>query len=125
MAGIACQLLVPLIEEGFVEHPLVELALQEYLRPLKANPVDTLLLGCTHFPLVTEQIRKEVGPSVRIVDPAISCAEAVKITLVEKNLLNPEQTTPQYQFFVSDNPKKFQLLGKNFLNYPLEKVKEV
>jgi glutamate racemase len=124
VTGIPCQLLVQLVEEGYIEHPLSEMALQEYLRPLKSKQVDAILLGCTHFPLLAEQIRKEVGAGITLVDPAIECAEALKDLLLKQNLLNLNTSHPHYRFFVSDDPEKFRLLGKNFLNYPIQHVEK-
>ncbi len=122
VTGIPCQLLVQLVEEGYIKHPLTEMAIAEYLRPLKSKQIDSILLGCTHFPLLAEQIGKEVGSNITLVDPAVECAEALKAVLNEKGLDNPDRSLPHYQFFVSDDPEKFRLLGKTFLNYPIEHV---
>lgn len=125
ITGIPCPLLVQLVEEGYIEHPLTELAIQEYLRPLKLKDIDTILLGSTHFPLLAEQIRKEVGPSITLVDPAQGCAESLKALLHKENLENPDTRLPHYQFIVSDDPEKFRLLGQTFLNYPIEHIEKI
>ena len=119
---IACPLFVPLVEEGYVAHPMVTAIVQEYLRPLKNHQVEGVLLGCTHYPLLQSIIQQELGNDVQLIDPAIACAEKTKSLLSEKNLLNPSTDLPHYQFFVSDDPEKFRLLGKTFLNYPIEHV---
>lgn len=122
--AISCPLFVPLVEEGYVEHPMSALVVQEYLRPLKNRGIKGILLGCTHYPLLQETIQQELGPDVQLLDPAIACAEKTKALLEEMNLLNPSTTLPHYQFFVSDDPEKFRLLGKAFLNYPIEHVSQ-
>jgi glutamate racemase len=122
LTPISCPLFVPLVEEGYIEHPLTETVTQEYLRPLRRKEVDTVLLACTHYPLIQTIIQKELGANVALVDPAISCAENIRDLLISKNLQNPQKDIPHYQFFVSDDPEKFRLLGKTFLNYPIEHV---
>ncbi len=122
ISAISCPLFVPLVEEGYIEHPLAEMIVQEYLRPLKRKEIDTVLLGCTHYPLLQTHIQKELGPHVILVDPAMNCAEKLRILLQERSLQNEQQHLPHYQFFVSDDPEKFRLLGKTFLNYPIEHV---
>jgi len=122
--SISCPLLVPLVEEGYVEHPMSALIVQEYLRPLKNRGINGMLLGCTHYPLLQSTIQQELGPEVLLIDPSIACAEQTRMILAGKNLLNPSTCLPHYQFFVSDDPEKFRLLGKTFLNYPIEHVQQ-
>jgi glutamate racemase len=122
LTAISCPLFVPLVEEGYIEHPLAEMVIQEYLRPLKRKEIDTLLLGCTHYPLLQSLIQKELGPNLKLVDPAIRCAETIEHLLEELQLKNLQRDLPHYQFFVSDDTEKFRLLGKTFLNYPIEHV---
>jgi glutamate racemase len=122
--SISCPLFVPLVEEGYVEHPMSALVVQEYLRPLKNRGIHGVLLGCTHYPLLQSTIQHELGPDVLLIDPSTACAERTRMVLAEKNLLNPSTHLPHYQFFVSDDPEKFRLLGKTFLNYPIEHVQQ-
>lgn len=120
LVPIACPLLAPLVEEGMYVHPATRLILKEYLKPLENSPVDTILLGCTHYPLLKALIQEEVGPEVCIVDSAATCAEKIKETLNEKKM---HSTCPgAAQYFVSDNPEKFKKLGEQFLMQPLGKV---
>jgi glutamate racemase len=122
ISAISCPLFVPLVEEGYVEHPLAEMAVQEYLRPLRHKEIDTVLLGCTHYPLLQTAIQKELGEHVTLVDPAFSCAENISEVLAQKEWLNSQKELPHYAFYVSDDPEKFRLLGKTFLSYPIEHV---
>jgi glutamate racemase len=123
--AIPCPLFVPLVEEGYVEHPMSALVVQEHLRPLKNQGIKGTLLGCTHYPLLQATIQKELGQDVLLIDPASACAKKTRELLAQKNLLNPSHSLPHYQFFVSDDPEKFQLLGKVFLNYPIEHVSAI
>lgn len=125
VTSIACPLFVPLVEEGYAEHPLSEMVVQEYLRPLKRKEIDTVLLGCTHYPLLQSWIQKELGPNVVLVDPAMKCAERVRELLQQNDLDNLQKEIPNYEFFVSDDPEKFRLLGQTFLSYPIAHVKHV
>jgi glutamate racemase len=122
--AISCPLFVPLVEEGYNDHPMSALIVQEYLRPLKNRDIKGVLLGCTHYPLLQSMIQHELGEEVLLIDPATACAERTRELLAEMNLLNPSATLPHYQFFVSDDPEKFRLLGKTFLNYPIEHVQQ-
>ncbi|SRR5581483_812739 len=121
---VSCPLFVPLVEEGYVEHPMCTLVVQEYLQLLKNKGIQGLLLGCTHYPLLQAAIQQELGPDVHLIDPAMACAKQIRKILTENNLLTPSLTLPQYQFFVSDDPEKFRLHGKAFLNYPIEHVSQ-
>ncbi len=122
ISPIACQLLVHLVEEGYIDHPITAMAIFEYLLSLKNKDIDTIILGCTHFPLLLKQIQQSVGPSVQVIDPAQFCASSLKTLLQEKELLNPGLTALSTQFFVSDDPEKFRLLGKTFLGHTLPEV---
>ncbi len=121
--ALACPLFVPLVEEGYIEHEITALTVREYLRPLRDKNLDAILLGCTHYPLLETLIQKELGTQVRVIDPAASCAQKTQRVLAEKAMLNPNTTPPNYNFFVSDDPEKFRLLGPNYLNHPIEEVK--
>lgn len=119
---IACPLFVPLAEELFLKHEATRLIIREYLTPLREyNHIDTILLGCTHYPLLSETIVEEIGENVTIVDSAATCAEYVKRSLLELNLNNKENNS-NYRYIVSDDTHKFQLLGKNFLGMSMHSV---
>ncbi len=122
VSAIACQLLVHLVEEGYIDHPITASAIQEYLLPLKNKNIDTVVLGCTHFPLLQNQIQQAFDPQIRVVDPAQFCAVFLKKLLKDQNLLNPDKTAGHYQFYVSDAPEKFRLLGNTFLGCRLEHI---
>jgi glutamate racemase len=121
---ISCPLFVPLVEEGYVEHPMCTLVVQEYLQLLKNKEIKGLLLGCTHYPLLQSVIQQELGADIQLIDPAIACAKKTRQLLAEHDLLTTSTSLPHYQFFVSDDPEKFRLHGKAFLNYPIEHVSQ-
>lgn len=112
---IAAPLLVHLVEEEYLNHPFVSLMIQEYLRPLKTNPVEALVLACTHFPLLSEQIQKELFFQTQLIDPGLYCAYALKEVLTSHDLLHDSQNPPLYRFYVSDAADKFEQLSKKFL----------
>jgi glutamate racemase len=119
---VACPLFVPLVEERYTEHPAARLIVQEYLKPLKAQHVDTVLLGCTHYPLLKDLIIEEMGLGVEIVDSGASCAEKIKIVLKEWNLQAANDAIGSHSYFVSDDPLKFQAIGQQFLGMAIDKV---
>lgn len=120
----ACPLLVPMVEEGRdVRDPLVLMALAEYLRPLKDAGIDTLVLGCTHYPLLRAGISDVLGEEVCIVDSATQAAiDAVQ--LLGTHLARVGGRV-RHRFFASDHPERFAALGRRFLGQALESVELV
>ena len=113
---VACTLFVPLIEDGYINHPALTIIAKEYLEPLIANKIDTLVLGCTHYPLIKSTIQDILGDNVVIIDPAnITCKKLVTI-LTESNKLNHQNSKPQYTFYVTEISPNFSKIGEIFLN---------
>ncbi|HRG61965.1 MAG TPA: glutamate racemase [Burkholderiales bacterium] len=122
----ACALFVPLVEEGFIEHPALELIAREYLQDMvDQQRIDSLVLGCTHYPLISKTIAKIMGDKVTIIDPAITACEELIAKLTQNNSLNPHPTEGVYKFYVTDIPVKFQAIGELFLNHPMEHLEVV
>ncbi len=119
---VACPLFVPLVEEQYMHHAAARLIVQEHLKPIREKSIDTLLLGCTHYPLLKDLIRSEVGDEVNIVDSSSACAHKVCVTLKKMGLQATENATPKIEYFVSDDPLKFQMSGRFFLKLPIEHV---
>lgn len=119
---VACPLFVPLVEERFYHHPASELIVKEYIQPLLKNGVDTVLLGCTHYPLLKEQIQVIVGHDVTLVDSAMTCANKVVDILQGYNGEANERSKPTYSYYVSDDPENFRLSGKEFLGNMIDHV---
>lgn len=119
---IACPLLVPLVEEDFISHPSTRLIIREYLKPLRKNDIDVLVLGCTHYPFLTELIREEIDHHIVILDSAEACAKKVADRLKQNSLLAKGKGTGNAKFFVSDDPERFRAFGERFLGVPLTTV---
>lgn len=111
---IACPLFVPLVEENFISHSACELIVREYLKEIHHHDIDTILLGCTHYPILTSLIQNEAGEHVTLVNSASTCASEVASILQEKNLLNP-QNRGTHRYFVSDDIDHFNSLAKNLV----------
>ena len=118
----ACPLFVPLVEEGWLDHPVTRLTAQEYLKPVLAEHIDTLVLGCTHYPLLKPLFEQLLGPQIRIVDSAQAMASITADLLVQEKLVNQALIRPEYRFFVTDVPYRFQTIGERFLGRTLSKV---
>lgn len=126
----ACPLFVPLVEEGWVEHPVTEQVAQIYLRDAFRDGfsgADVLVLGCTHYPLIKPVLRRIAPPHVEIVDSAHSTAQAVagRISEIDKSSSCTAAATPGLRFFATDSVEKFRRLGPNFLGHPIESVEHV
>jgi len=120
----ACPLFVPLAEEGWAEHQVAELAGREYLRPLIAAQIDTLVLGCTHYPLLRKTLQQVLGPEVRLVDSAEETARCVADLFAEQGLARPEHGGRR-DFYVTDVPTRFERVGRAFLGRELGRVQQV
>jgi glutamate racemase len=103
----ACPLLVPLIEEAWLDDPVTREVLERYLNPLLAAGVDTLVLGCTHYPLLEPLIAEVAGPSVALIDSAFNCAAAVRQVLEEKGLRNTHAVPGTLQVALTDSFNPF------------------
>jgi glutamate racemase len=121
----ACALFVPLVEEGWLDHAVTRLTAEEYLRPLLAEDIDTLVLGCTHYPLLKPLLRDVAGQGVALVDSAEAMAEQVAAVLAERGLANPGHAAPRYAYHVTDVPLRFQTIGERFLGRTLGNVRVV
>lgn len=121
----ACPLFVPLAEEGWTDHPVTRLTAFEYLTPLLAQNIDTLVLGCTHYPLLKPMLQSVMGPGVALVDSAEAIALRAEALLREMNLNNASGKPPRHVFHVTDVPQRFQDVGERFLGRPLENLERV
>jgi glutamate racemase len=121
----SCPLFVPLVEEGWLEHPVTLLTAQEYLAPVLAQTIDTLVLGCTHYPLLRPLLEAVAGSDVCLVDSAQTIAIHTADHLARLGLLNPGAGPATHQFCVTDVPQRFQTVGERFLGHPLAGVEVV
>jgi glutamate racemase len=118
----ACPLFVPLVEEGWLDHPVTRLTAQEYLKPVLAEKIDTLVLGCTHYPLLKPLLSDVTGPGVALVDSAEAMAERTAALLTDLNLHTTSRSPADYHFYVTDVPLRFQTIGERFLGRSLNNV---
>jgi glutamate racemase len=123
--AVACPLFVPLAEEGWACHEVARLAAREYLAPLLEEKIDTLVLGCTHYPLLKQTLQEVVGPDVRLVDSAQETAKAVASRLEEYQLLCQTVPVQPPRYFVTDIPDRFKRVGGAFLGEELHGVETV
>ena len=126
--GKACPLFVPLIEEGLWEDPVTDEIARRYLTELIDLDIDTLILGCTHYPLIRKALGRIMGPEVTLVNPAYETAIELKELLNEKGLLNDKAPTlgeNQYRFYVSDMADKFKVFANSIIKYGILSAKTV
>ena len=121
----ACPLFVPLAEEGWTEGEVARLVAEEYLKEIKGEGVDVVLLGCTHYPLLKKVIAGVMGEGVKLIDSAYATAIEVKNLLSQKGLLREkgeDGRKPLRKFFVTDSPERFLKVGKRFLSDSLKEA---
>ena len=110
----ACPLFVPLVENGFLDHPATKLIAEEYLSVIKSSSADTLILGCTHYPLIKPLIGDIMGNDVSLIDPGFETAAFLRDYLISNNMQSDRETA-EYKFFVSDRVESFESVGGMFL----------
>jgi len=111
----ACPLFVPLVEEGWFDHPAADLIAREYLAPLTAAHVGTLVLGCTHYPLLKPLLQGVMGPDVRLIDSCEETARVVAAAIRERGLEAPADGAATHRFAVSDDEARFRQVGARFI----------
>lgn len=123
VVGKACPLFVPLVEEGFAKHKIAEEVIDIYLSEFKKTDVDTMILGCTHYPLLRSRIISYLGDKVHIVNPAYETAMDLKNVLEETGMINHSGEQGKYEFYVSDAAEKFTEFANTILPYDVTKTK--
>ncbi len=137
--GKPCPLFVPIVEEGFAKHKIAEEVIDYYLASMKETDIDTMILGCTHYPLLRSRIMKYLGDGIQLVNPAYETAMELKKLLREMDLLNEgkaaakkqkgEQKGPaangSYEFYVSDTADKFKQFANSILPYDIRTTQRI
>lgn len=126
--GKPCPLFVPLVEEGWRKDPITEEIARRYLDSFQSSGIDTMIMGCTHYPLLRSTLRRILGESVTLVNPAYETAQSLKALLEEQDLVNDGLKTgevPQYQFYVSDAADKFKEFANTILPCEIEEAQLV
>lgn len=122
----SCPLLVPLIEEGWLNEKVTLQIIRRYLSPFKKKNIDTLILGCTHYPLLKNSIRKVMGRRVTLIDSAVSAAKEAENFITREGLINHSRSKGgALRFFVSDEPQRFKKMGEKFLGRKIASVEMV
>ncbi len=114
ISEIPCPLFVPTIEEGIKEGKLIELLIEMYLSSINSMSVDAIILGCTHYPLIKQQIAKYVNASITVIDSSVAVSRSLKRVLQENNIEN-SSSVPHYQYFLTDVTDRFLITAQDFL----------
>ena len=125
--GKACPLFVPLVEEGFAKHRVTQEIIDYYLASFMETDIDSLILGCTHYPLLRSRIREYVGEKITLVNPAYETAMDLKQLLKARDMENTDnsQEHAAYSFYVSDAADKFKQFANSILPYDIETTKQI
>ena len=121
----ACPLFVPLAEEGWTEGPIARLVAETYLASLARSGIDTLVLGCTHYPIMRSVIADVVGPGVALIDSGEAVADEVAALLEGEDLLRDSDDEPESRFYVTDAAERFRRVAERFLDAPLDRFETV
>ena len=126
--GRACPLFVPLVEEGWIKDPVTVAVAERYLQPFKESDIDTLILGCTHYPLLRSTVREIMGEGVNLVNPAYETAVELRRLLAEQGIANDgkaQDGEEKYQFYVSDGAEKFKHFANSIIKYGILSAKTI
>ena len=126
--GKACPLFVPLVEEGWLKDSVTEEVARRYLSELLRKDIDTLVLGCTHYPLIRSLVGKIAGDQVTLINPAYETAQELRRLLEEKHLINTGEHNVKeemHQFYVSDAAEKFGEFANSILPYDVKRAKKI
>ena len=123
--SVPCPLFVPIAEEGIADEKFVDLIVEKYLSQLKDKNIDTLILGCTHYPILKKPIKKFIGENIELVDSAEETAKVVERILSINSIKNGEKAKGKTHFFISDIPYRFREMGSRFLGREISKVAAV
>jgi glutamate racemase len=120
-----CPLFVPLAEEGWIKHKATYEIAEEYLKELRDTGIDTLVLGCTHYPILAEVIQEVIGSNVTLIDSGVASSEVIKSELEKLNLLSGSNKPGVQEYYVSDIPAKFKEVAELFLGKEIDHVHKV
>jgi glutamate racemase len=121
----ACPLFVPLVEEGLIEDRVTDDIARRYLHEFAEYNVDALVLGCTHYPLLSNTIGRTLGDKIKLVNPAYETAKCLKKLLTEHNMLNTSKQEAHHEYYVSDMTDQFVPFADRVLPFRVEKIRVV
>ena len=125
VSSLACPLFVPLVEEGWTDGEIATLVAEKYLEKMKKENIDTLVLGCTHYPLLEKVISEVMGKEVSLIDSAVEVAKEVKTILETSRLICDQKAKPLREFYITDSPLRFTKVGERFLGNGIEHIELV
>ncbi len=120
---VSCPLLIPIVENGFADTEISRLAIESYIKPIMDSGADTLILGCTHFPILAKQIA-EMHPELTLIDSGAAAARYIYKTLKENDMLS-DSTRGETEYFVSDRPNNFTQVARSFLGHENLNVQKI
>lgn len=123
--SLPCPLFVPLVEEGWTDGSIAEIIADTYLKDIKYKGIDTLVLGCTHYPLLKRVLSKIVGEKVNLIDSAIETAREIRSILTSLSLLKTKPGKTMHNFYVTDSPERFTKVGEKFLGDKIKHIKKI
>ncbi|MBA4371883.1 MAG: glutamate racemase [Thermodesulfovibrio sp.] len=123
--SLPCPLFVPLVEEGWTEGAVAELTAETYLSDMRGKGIDTLVLGCTHYPLLKNILSQIMGPGVTLIDSAIETAAAIRSALAAHAMLRDTPGGGSREFYVTDSPEKFVRVGERFLGSSISFIQKI
>lgn len=125
VVGKACPLFVPLVEEGMLHDSVTDEVASRYLEEMKSQNIDSLILGCTHYPLLRSTVGKIMGPEVNLVNPAYETAISLDALLKQNGIRADKNATPKYEFFVSDAADKFQSFANSIMPFHTDMINQI
>lgn len=123
--GLACPLFVPLVEEGWTEGSIVTMIAEKYLEGIKGRGIDTVVLGCTHYPLLKKVIADVMEEGVKLIDSAIETSREIRTILEVLDLKSEEEGGYSREFYVTDSPERFLKVGEQFLGQRIEHIEKI
>lgn len=120
--SVACPLFVPLAEEGLMDGPIAEAIAHRYLNTFTSAGVDTIILGCTHYPYLAPIIQEVVGEKIVLIDSGVETAQVVTELLQDKQIIADPSSKGRFTVLLTDLPRRFREVGARFLGEPLDDV---
>jgi glutamate racemase len=122
---LSCPLFVPIVEEGWIEGEIATIIVEKYLKGIKDKGIDTLVLGCTHYPLLKGVISRVMGEDVALIDSAVEVAKEIKEILNTADSKSKNRENPVREFYVTDSPERFVKVGELFLENKIEHIEMI
>jgi len=123
--GLACPLFVPLVEEGWTEGHIASMVAEKYLAGFKNKDIDTVVLGCTHYPLLKKVIAEVMGAGVRLIDSAVEISQEITVILEDLGMKREKKSPSFREFYVTDSPERFLNVGEKFLGQQIEHIEKI